>query len=338
MKLKALLVAALLWLMPFGALAQNQWPSVAPGGPFAPGYVNMCLNASSIAQPCGNVSNPLVISGSFSATISGFAYAAYANLTSTIATSASTALPAGTDVIISNTGTSAVSCTPSSGAATGVINNIIVAAGTSLQYTKVGGAVNIACINQNGDAVSNKVVLQGGAGLATGWGGGGGGGSGSSAITSWGGGTLGAMANYGTTPGAVLVPGMNAFITNVPAVSQSGIFTVQPGNTPNTAPWLTSPPNSASTMSTQTIATAGTFQQALASNAARKGCTIQYIGVAGTKGYVFPGANPGVGVTNTSYQLNNGDSFNCQSASVIIPEAIQVSSNGATDIFIVSTQ
>jgi hypothetical protein len=31
---------------------------------------------------------------------------------------------------------------------------------------------------------------------------------------SWAGGTLGAMANYGTSPGAVLVPGVNAFITN----------------------------------------------------------------------------------------------------------------------------
>lgn len=33
-------------------------------------------------------------------------------------------------------------------------------------------------------------------------------------ITSWAGGTLGAMANYGTSPGAVLVPGANVFVTN----------------------------------------------------------------------------------------------------------------------------
>jgi len=37
--------------------------------------------------------------------------------------------------------------------------------------------------------------------------------------TSWAAGTLGAMANYGTSPGAVLVPGMNAFITNTPTVT-----------------------------------------------------------------------------------------------------------------------
>jgi hypothetical protein len=45
-------------------------------------------------------------------------------------------------------------------------------------------------------------------------------------FTSWAGGTLGAMANYGTSPGAVLVPGVNAFITNTPAVSQSGTWNV----------------------------------------------------------------------------------------------------------------
>lgn len=33
-------------------------------------------------------------------------------------------------------------------------------------------------------------------------------------FTSWAAGTLGAMANYGTSPGAVLVPGVNAFVTN----------------------------------------------------------------------------------------------------------------------------
>lgn len=45
--------------------------------------------------------------------------------------------------------------------------------------------------------------------------------SSSSSITSWGGGTLGAMANYGTSPGAVLVPGINAFVTNSNANGQA---------------------------------------------------------------------------------------------------------------------
>ena len=44
-------------------------------------------------------------------------------------------------------------------------------------------------------------------------------------VTGWGGGTLGAMANYGTSPGAVLVPGVNAFITNgLTGFGQNGAF------------------------------------------------------------------------------------------------------------------
>ena len=59
-------------------------------------------------------------------------------------------------------------------------------------------------------------------------------------VPSWAGGTLGAMANFGTSPGAVLVPGMNAFVTNTVTANanQSGTWTVQPGNTPNTTAWL----------------------------------------------------------------------------------------------------
>lgn len=44
-------------------------------------------------------------------------------------------------------------------------------------------------------------------------------------ITQWASGNLGAMANYGTSPGAVLVPGVNSFITNIPSVAQSGNWT-----------------------------------------------------------------------------------------------------------------
>ncbi len=47
-----------------------------------------------------------------------------------------------------------------------------------------------------------------------------GGGGGSSAITSWAGSTLGAISNYGTSPGAVLVPGVNAYVTNFPSTWQ----------------------------------------------------------------------------------------------------------------------
>lgn len=48
-------------------------------------------------------------------------------------------------------------------------------------------------------------------------------------FTSWAGGTLGAMANYGTSPGAVLVPGTNAFVTNTVTVSGT-VTTTPPAN------------------------------------------------------------------------------------------------------------
>lgn len=47
-------------------------------------------------------------------------------------------------------------------------------------------------------------------------------------FTSWGGGTLGAMANYGTSPGAVLVPGVNAFVTNTNANGQATMANSSP--------------------------------------------------------------------------------------------------------------
>jgi len=46
------------------------------------------------------------------------------------------------------------------------------------------------------------------------------------AVQTWAGQTLGAPSAYGTSPGAVLVPGVNAFITNTPAVSQSGTWNI----------------------------------------------------------------------------------------------------------------
>ena len=49
---------------------------------------------------------------------------------------------------------------------------------------------------------------------------------------------LGAPSNYGTSPGAVEVQGVNAYVTNTPGVSESGTWTVQPGNIANTTPWL----------------------------------------------------------------------------------------------------
>jgi hypothetical protein len=58
-------------------------------------------------------------------------------------------------------------------------------------------------------------------------------------ITSWAGGTLGAMANYGTSPGAVLVPGVNAYVTGsnpgVRTIVALDVATVTTGGTAVTA-------------------------------------------------------------------------------------------------------
>lgn len=85
-----------------------------------------------------------------------------------------------------------------------------------------------------------------------------------------------------------------------------------------------------------TIAVTGTYQQALPSTVGRKGCTVQYIAVAGTKGFVFLGAAPPD--TTTSFQLTNGQSLNCAVGGLgVATDAINVTAT-ATDIFIVSNQ
>jgi hypothetical protein len=130
--------------------------------------------------PCNSVT-PLQIAGTFSATLGGFApNGNYANLTSA-GTSGSVALPAGAVVLISNTGTTTVSCTLGVGSATALANEIQVPASSSVSVT-VGSNTFGACIDQTG-STSNTVVLAGGAGLFTGFGGGGGGSGGGGAIT-----------------------------------------------------------------------------------------------------------------------------------------------------------
>ena len=53
-------------------------------------------------------------------------------------------------------------------------------------------------------------------------------------IKNWAGTALGAPSNYGTSPGAVEVPGVNAFITNTPAVTCSACATATNQQTPAT--------------------------------------------------------------------------------------------------------
>lgn len=76
--------------------------------------------------------------------------------------------------------------------------------------------------------------------------------------TSQGGVAFGAMANYGTSPGAVKVAGVNAFITNTPAVTVSGVATaanqIVGTNYGNQANWVTNTSgNVANTAQTQIL-------------------------------------------------------------------------------------
>jgi hypothetical protein len=135
------------------------------------------------------------------------------------------------------------------------------------------------------------------------------------AITTWGGISLGAASNYGTSPGAVAVPGVNAFITNVPAVSQSGTWTVQPGNTANTTAWLvtgtggTFPSTQSGTWTVQPGNTANTtpwlasISQGGNTAIVKAGNTFagteQAVGVAVTN--TLASVTPGDGITTTVY-------------------------------------
>lgn len=112
-------------------------------------------------------------------------------------------------------------------------------------------------------------------------------------VQNWGAGSgvLGAIANYGTSPGAVLVPGVNAFITNTPTVSLSAettkvIGTVNQG----TSPWVISgavtiaaaplqPLGITPTDRTVTSAT-GSSQTVMSANASRHSLIIQNTGSA----------------------------------------------------------
>ena len=104
-----------------------------------------------------------------------------------------------------------------------------------------------------------------------------------------------------------------------------------------TNPLWVAPRAVTSTLAKITIAITNTYQQALAAAASRTGCTVQYIAVAGTKGYVFFGTvTPSD--TTTSFQLTNGQSLNCAvGGSAVATDAVQVTGT-ATDIFVVSNQ
>ena len=174
--LAALALAFVVLLTGGSAFAQNNY--VTPGGSQVDGKVIMCWNGTN-AVPCGNSTTPLNISGSFSATLGGFSpNGTYTSLTATASSSVSTSLSGlGTTVRLTNLGSGTVSCTFSTGSATGVVNNTQIGPSSSVSRV-IGTFTSVACIDQTGSSGSQLVILEGGSGLGNDTGGGGGGGSG----------------------------------------------------------------------------------------------------------------------------------------------------------------
>lgn len=174
---KALLAAACFTL--FASPIYAQTPVLNPVTPLT-GTAGPNGSATPVSP-----TNPLPISGSFSATLSGFTpNGLYASLTATASTSTSTAIPTGsTTVRITNLGAGTVSCTFATGAATGLVNNTQVGPSSSVSRA-VGAFDHLACIDQTGSSGSQLVIIEGGAGLGNDTGGGGGGSGGAVTLAS----------------------------------------------------------------------------------------------------------------------------------------------------------
>ena len=133
-----------------------------------------CTAGGSCAGPV-SASNPLPVTGSFSATLSGFAPgSAYATPLGVSTTSARVALPAGSVVVVYNTGASAAFVQLGGAAVTATTANDVVAPGGWTAFT-VGTNSFLAAVTSSGTTSLN---ISGGSGLPTGAvGGAGGGGS-----------------------------------------------------------------------------------------------------------------------------------------------------------------
>ncbi|MGB7976092.1 MAG: hypothetical protein WCF81_17495 [Roseiarcus sp.] len=185
--------AGLLFGVPAGAQTYQD-----SGGTYVPGVVPIQPGVG----PLFTTSNPGKISGTFSATLSGFQPTpAYAQL-SVGATSSRMALPSGSVVIVYNTGSNAAFVTLGGSTVTASVGNDVIPAGGWMAFT-VGTNTFLAAIETAGTTMLN---LSGGAGLPTGAGGGGGGGGGGSNASV---GAIGSPAPGSATYSGVLVPGGN---------------------------------------------------------------------------------------------------------------------------------
>jgi len=183
----------------------TQWNSVNLGSPSAygtsPGAVNVIgVNAF--------VTNTVTVTGTVAATQSGaWTVAATQSGSWTVAVSGTVAVTQSTSPWIVAGALTNNNAAPTA-TLIGVMDHIAETAYTTVTYTT--GDVVLATTDLHG---ATNVDLQALAGTA-----------------------LGAGSNYGTSPGAVNVMGVNAFITNTPAVTVSGTV----GVTQSTSPWVVS--------------------------------------------------------------------------------------------------
>ena len=195
--MKRILVLIFVSLLAFAPAAYGQatWPTpqTPSGGPTVTGGVGMCLNATGQAIPCNattpayslseilvgstptavSSSNPMPISGSFSATLAGFAPGASWAQLSVSSTSSRVLLPSGTVVIVYNTGANAAYVAIGNSGIVATTGEDYIPSGGALALT-VGANTYIAGITSSSTTTLN---ISGGTGLPTGWGAGGGGGS-----------------------------------------------------------------------------------------------------------------------------------------------------------------
>ena len=352
--------------------------------PAAAQTVNLwCYTGSAAPQwaPC-SAANPLSITGSFSATTTGFPGSSQTTGTPISVTTGGVTgtLPAGAVVVASNVGATNGAYCKLGGSAT--TSDQLIPPNSWFAFT-VGTNTQLTCITSTSTTTVNMV---GGAGLPTGSGGGGGGGGSSGAvfgptaagsaaanppvllggtidgtatgavdnakvaggllftqtalnaettkvigtvnqgtspwvdsISTWAGGTLGAMANYGTSPGAVLVPGVNAAITNTPTV------TANAGTNLNTSALATSANQGTNTATTAHTCSTGGFSEL--------GCLGQIdddiktgagaTGSAAPSTAIYPGNNVGGNLTG---QIGCGSSI-----------VYDASTNGATQLVALSS-
>jgi hypothetical protein len=157
--------------------------------------------------PLFTPANPGKISGSFSASLSGFQPTpSYASL-SVGATSARVALPGGTVVVVYNTGSNAAYVTLGGAGVTAITSDDFVPAGGWMAFA-VGSNAYLAAIETAGGTTLN---LSGGSGLPTG------------ACCAAGGGASGSNASVGSTGSAI--PGS----ATLGGMSVAGTMTAMPG-------------------------------------------------------------------------------------------------------------